>query len=234
LNLSYLPSLESAKSKTTMMKIASYIVLLASMLVVSTGAGEAKRLLGIGLEPTDSPTVALFVCPICDEGEFVTNLDEMVDAGPLGNFTCLDIVAAAEAGLISEAQCLLVQPLAQDVCECQPVEEPTGTPVDPTEAPTQEDVDPTDAPADPTEAPTEADADPTDAPLDPTDAPLDPTDAPTKAPSTDPVACLTISTFFRSHCCRIMLLSSRWRLTCVCFVPPTRSFLISRNSMYLA
>jgi hypothetical protein len=227
-----------------MMKIATCIVLLASMLVVPSGAGKAMRGLSIGFEPTDAPTPAFYVCPICDEGEVVANPDDVVDAGPFGNFTCLDIVAAANAGLISEAQCLLVQPLAQDVCECEAVVDPTEAPADPTEAPTEEEADPTDAPVDPTEAPTEEEVDPTDAPVDPTEAPteaevvdptaapVDPTEAPTEeeadpteapvpptdaptevdvdapiqAPSSDPAACLTISTFFRSRLCRIMLL----------------------------
>jgi hypothetical protein len=185
------------------MKIAIFIALLSSLLVAPSGGASTIRGLGIGLDPTEAPTKSptpgpteIFVCDICEEGNVVTIPDGVVDAGPVGNFTCLDIVAASNAGLISEAQCLLVQPLAQGVCGCEPESmEPTEVPADPTDAP----VDPTDAPVDPTDAP----VDPTDAPVDPTDSPVDPTEAPTdaavdptEAPTGAPAAgaCLTIST----------------------------------------
>ncbi|KAG7366552.1 beta-Ig-H3/fasciclin [Nitzschia inconspicua] len=179
------------------MKIATSIALMSFTLVHPAGAGNTIRGLGIGLDPTEAPTKAptkapttpspveapteSFVCSICGEGKVVTNPDGVIDGGAAGTFACLEVVAAANAGLISEAQCLLLQPLAEAACGC----EEEGDTVEPEEDPTDAPVDPTDAPVDPTDAP----VDPTDAPVDPTDAPVDPTEAPVAPPD----SCLTIT-----------------------------------------
>lgn len=157
------------------------------MIVAPSGAANTIRVLNIGLGPTEAPTeapTAPFVCPVCGEGNVVTNPDGVVDLGDLGSFLC------GEGDNVTEAECLLLQPLAAEICGCEP-----------------ESPDPTDAPVDPT-----------DAPVDPTEAPLETTDAPTAPPSTESQSCLTISTslpsvFHGLLACGISLVScSHFRL----------------------
>lgn len=147
-------------------------------LFVRKSNGERIRGLAIGPIPTKSP---IFVCPICGEDAFIVDEEAIIDVPGMGNVTCIEIFALANAGLVDEPTCLFAQLLVEEECGCEDVpESPTPVPVaDPTTVPSMT---PTEKPVGETETPT---PDPNSEPTteSPTDAPTDETATETETPS---------------------------------------------------
>jgi len=72
----------------------------------------------------------VYVCPICDKNEVVTNPDSIVFVPVLGQKTCHELVTAASQGKIEEGgECDSVLLVATAVCSCaERTNVPTGSP----------------------------------------------------------------------------------------------------------
>jgi hypothetical protein len=99
--------------------------------------------------PETAPPVEPFLCPICGEGNEVTNPDGIVTIPTQPDATCAEIQFAAEAGIVTEEQCPSLQPFVTEPCECAPFGAITPAPADtapstPAPAPVMESFPPTD------------------------------------------------------------------------------------------
>jgi hypothetical protein len=168
-------------------------------LLADKSSGDGIRGLAIGPIPTPEPTVSpttIFICSICGDGGTISDEEAIVEVPGLGNSTCLELLAAANAGLIDDFTCFLAQILVEDECGCEddltdnptvkttseptalppPVTSPVSTPAPSPTNTVEETLEPTDSVTpDPTPEPT-----PTG-----TSSPFSPTDGPTEASVTD-------------------------------------------------
>ena len=63
---------------------------------------------------------AAFQCDICGPGLQIGTLDAIISPDGRQNRTCGELQAFGDQGLISEEQCLELEPFVQDACDCQP------------------------------------------------------------------------------------------------------------------
>jgi len=116
-----------------------------------------------------------FTCSVCGDGKEVGDPDGVFEFPGQPAINCGILEAAGESGLIPEAECLLIPPFIQDVCDCLDIEgSPIAAPSDPTREPT----------------PSPIEDDPT---REPTPSPID--DSPVEAPVEIPDPCEDVPQF---------------------------------------
>jgi hypothetical protein len=102
-----------------------------SELVEEADAGMFTQNQCLLLQPfVDGSCGCEFVCPVCGEGNNMTNPDGVLSVPGQPNRTCTELIDSAAAGNINRLQCGTLQSVTNEPCGCMRLNEPSAVPSD--------------------------------------------------------------------------------------------------------